>query len=423
MAQWLKAGSSFSGCPGTALQAGWYEYGGTTPIATTFVNPSTGVRYSQAELSALAGGGAPVTTPVATTPTGTPATTTPTTTPTSAVPTTSQLEATPVTSVAAPPGLTSLTNPTTYMNFASWVGVQGESMQGMSGEEKAWMYNRYKEWLANLNASATTTTPATTTPAETTPTTSQLEAGVSGGVQPSGVDPHLGLPATTGAGQVSGIPVLPAYQPSAAMEELSTQVGGAIGNIIEQGGLGMGEDTKEQIFLREAEIINANTAQANKNLEDKMAVQGLSNSGMAFSEGMKLASKNSIAMANVMRDVEIQDSLMKVASYQNALGLGVQFLSYLSEESWREYQPTLYQWQAKVDMYKLAITDAYNKQDIAFAHRNAMELAQFTAQTNIQLTQMTIDAAAKAADKDNFMEIVGTLIGGVASVASAFLMA
>ena len=147
-----------------------------------------------------------------------------------------------------------------------------------------------------------------------------------------------------------------------------------------------------------------------------MAAQGLSNSGMAFSEGMKLASKSTIAMANVMRDVEIQDSLMKVASYQNALGLGVQFLSYLSEESWRQYQPTLYQWQAQVDMYKLAIQDAYNKQDMALAHQYDMQLAQFTASTNIQLTQMQIDAAAKAANKAAFWDILGTGLGLLAAL-------
>ena len=121
-------------------------------------------------------------------------------------------------------------------------------------------------------------------------------------------------------------------------------------------------------------------------------------------------------MANVMRDVQIQDSLMKVASYQNALGLGVQFLSYLSEESWRQYQPTLYQWQAQVDMYKMAITDAYNKQDLALAHQYSMELAQFEADTNIQLTQMTIDAAADAAKKKTFWDILGTGLGLLAAL-------
>ena len=218
----------------------------------------------------------------------------------------------------------------------------------------------------------------------------------------------------------AGIPKLPPYKPTAELEQLSKQVGGAISDIIEQGGIGIGEETKEKIFLREAEIINASTAQAQRNLEDRMAAQGLSDSGMAFSEGMKLASKSTIAMANVMRDVAIQDSLMKIASYQNALGLGVQFLSYLSEESWRQYQPTLYQWQAQVDMYKLAIQDAYNKQDLAQAHKWDMEMAQFTASTNIQLTQMTIDAAAEAAKKDTFWEIVGGVLGFVGKIALAW---
>ena len=143
-------------------------------------------------------------------------------------------------------------------------------------------------------------------------------------------------------------------------------------------------------------------------------------------------------MANVMRDVEIQDSLMKVASYQNALGLGVQFLSYLSEESWRQYQPVLAQWGAQVDMYKMAINQAYTQnnmaiqqaytqgnmalanyyeqQNLVMAHQYDMEMAQFTADTNIQLTQMQIDAAADAADKKTFWDILGTGLGILAGI-------
>jgi hypothetical protein len=212
-------------------------------------------------------------------------------------------------------------------------------------------------------------------------------------------------------------------------------VGGAISGIIAEKGIGMGEETKEALYLKSAETINAGTAQAMKNLEDKMAAQGLSNSGMAFSEGMKIQSKGTIAMANEMRDIEIQDALMKTASYQNALGLGVQFLSYLSEESWRQYQTTFYQWQAQVEMYKLAINDAYTKQNYALAHQYDMELATFQANTQTQLTQMEIDASAanaqlasttqitvaqmgitaeeKATSKKTFWDVVMTLGGAV----------
>ena len=107
---------------------------------------------------------------------------------------------------------------------------------------------------------------------------------------------------------------------------------------------------------------------------------------------------------------------MKLASYQNALGLGVQFLSYLSEESWRQYQPTLYQWQAQVEMYAMAIQQAYTQGNMDLAHQYDMELAQFTADTNIQLTQMQIDAASDAANKQTFWDILGTGLGIVAGL-------
>ncbi len=278
-----------------------------------------------------------------------------------------------------------------------------------------------------------TTTPATGTTTQTSasiaPTTSQLEAAAAGTLT-SKPQPEVGafvpiaaeggrtrittptaIAPTTSQLEVAQIPQLPEYKPTAELEQLSTQVGGAISDILEQGGLGMGEETKEQLFLREAEIINANTAQAMKNLEDKMAVQGLSNSGLAFSEGMKLASKNSIAMANVMRDVEIQDTLMKLSSYQNTLSLGVQFISYLSEESWRQYQPTLYNWQAQVDMYKMAIQQAYSQQNMELAHQYDMELAQFQANTEIQMAEMELEAANAAATSQGAGSLFGTMLG------------
>jgi len=338
--------------PSKSHGVGWYS--GTTFIASTYKNPATGLAYTPAELAGLSGG--------ATTPT----TTTPTT-----IPTTSQLEASP-SGVTYDPNTGILTNPQYGFTgtLEEWHKFHPEPLEyeGIAGPI--------------VNREGITTAP---TPPSTIPTISNLE--------------------------VPQAPTLPPYKPTAELEALSTQVGGAISGIIAEGGIGMGEETKEQLFLREAEIINASTAQAQRNLEDKMAAQGLSDSGMAFSEGMKLASKSTIAMANVMRDVAIQDSLMKIASYQNALGLGVQFLSYLSEESWRQYQPTILNWQAKVDMYKLAITDAYNKQNLDLAHRYDMELSQFQASTQIQLTQMEIDAAAKAAKKKNWWDIAGTGLG------------
>ena len=55
--QYVKAGSSFSGCPGTALVSGYYEYGSSTPVITGYANPATGKGWTPAELSAFMQGG------------------------------------------------------------------------------------------------------------------------------------------------------------------------------------------------------------------------------------------------------------------------------------------------------------------------------------------------------------------------------
>ena len=349
-----------SSCPDAVNpKPGWYS--GTTFITSTYKNPSTGLAYTPTELAGIMGGAG------SQAPMGSGGTTTPTT---------SQLEASP-SGVSYDPNTGILTNP----------------QYGFTGTLEEW-HKFHPEPLEYEGIAGPTVNREGITTAPTTPLTIPTIANL----------------------EVPQAPTLPPYKPTAELEQLSGQVGGAISGIIAEGGIGMGEETKEQLFLREAEIINASTAQAQRNLEDKMAAQGLSDSGMAFSEGMKLASKSTIAMANVMRDVAIQDSLMKIASYQNALGLGVQFLSYLSEESWRQYQPVVEQWKAQVDMYRLAIQDAYNKQDLALAHRYDMELSQFQAQTQKELAQMEIDAAAKAAKKKNWWDIAGTGLGLLAGI-------
>ena len=225
------------------------------------------------------------------------------------------------------------------------------------------------------------------------------------------------IPSTTAPGiNMPQVPQLAPYTPSAEQTALAGQVGGAISDIIEQGGIGIGEEIKDKLFLREAEMINASNTQSIKNMEDEMARRGMSNSGQVFSETMKLDSKKSIAMANVIRDVEIQDAYMKLSSYQNAIGMGVNFLSYLSEESWRQYQPTLMQWQAQISVYQQAIEQAYTQQNMGQAHQYAMEMAQFEADTNMQLTQMQIDAASAAANQNAFWDILGTGLGLLAGL-------
>ena len=385
--QWYSTPYECAADPSKSHGVGWYMDGKL--LASTYRNPSTGLAYTPQELQALAGGGG-----VVTGDTGG-----------STIPTTSQLEAG---GNITPAGGVSSNYPAQNISGLH-AGISSEGGLTTSTPYSA-------ETVQQMMNAGTFPSGGILWGQTGAPSIEQLLSGqypqAGGGLQAGGSPSTSTLENL----QVPQAPTLPPYKPTAELEKLSSQVGGAISGIIEQGGMGIGEETKQQIFQREAEIINASTAQANKNLEDKMAAQGLSNSGMAFSEGMKLASKSTIAMANVMRDVEIQDSLMKVASYQNALGLGVQFLSYLSEESWRQYQPTLYQWQAQVDMYKLAIQDAYNKQDMALAHQYDMQLAQFTASTNIQLTQMQIDAAAKAANKAAFWDILGTGLGLLAAL-------
>ncbi len=223
--------------------------------------------------------------------------------------------------------------------------------------------------------------------------------------------PEVNLPSWGQA--TKGMPAAPPYKPSPEVLAWQEKIGGHLEDILDQGGIGMDEKTKEQLYLREAETINASTAQAIKNLEDEMAAKGMSNSGLAFSERMKAQAKGTAALANVMRDVEIQDALMKLSSFENALAMSVQFVSYLSEESWKAYQPKLLEWEQKANLYRLSVQQAYEQQNMALAHYYNMEIAKFEKETMLEVTEMELEAANKQAASKGAGSIIGAIIGGI----------
>lgn len=226
--------------------------------------------------------------------------------------------------------------------------------------------------------------------------------------------PKVNLPGGTCGGNIAGgMPAAPPYKPSPEVLAWQEKIGGHLEDILDQGGIGMDEKTKEQLYLREAETINASTAQSIKNLEDEMAAKGMSNSGLAFSERMKAQAKGTAALANVMRDVEIQDALMKLSSFENSLAMSVQFVSYLSEESWKAYQPKLLEWEQKANLYRLSVQQAYEQQNMALAHYYNMEIAKFEKETMLEVTEMELEAANKQAASKGAGSIIGAIIGGI----------
>ena len=115
---------------------------------------------------------------------------------------------------------------------------------------------------------------------------------------------------------------------------------------------------------------------------------------------------------------------MKMASFEKAMGAAAQFLGYLGEMSALKYQPefatwqaqqtaTLYQWQAKMDIYKMKIAQAYQQSNIKLAGQIAAEAAATQQGYNIELAKMDIEASKQQAIYSGAGSLFGTTIGWI----------
>jgi len=311
--------------------------------------------------------------------------------------------------------------PTTYMSFASWVGQQGGSMQSMSSEEKAMMHVQYNAWLANLNAGITTPVAetvaatetaavTTTTPTTTTLATTHSPSSCAGGLGSTKVP----APAVTPA---------PPYEISPEQQAWEEKVGGYLTSTLAQGGIGIPEETMALMTQKTTDTLKAKETEDIRVMRNNMERRGITNSGFVFSNEQKIRSGTTMAIANSITDLNIQNSLMKMASFENAMGQAAQFLGYLGEQTQLKNQPayltwqaqqqaTLYQYQATMDLYKIRIQQAYAQNNMILAGQIAATAAAKLAADNVNLAQMEIDANAQAAKAQGFGNILGIIITG-----------
>ena len=396
---WYAPGSSLSGCPGTAMTGGWYEQGSSTPIVTTYINPNTGKPYTQSELSALAGG------TTTTTPT-TPTTTTPaatTTTPSTAL-------------------------PTTYMSFASWVGYQGLSLQSLDDMEKGQLRVQYNKWLADLNAG---TTAATTTTTPTTPgTTTQDQTwsslvGLGGGETTAASNSQVPLPSLGNVNvPAPAVTPAPAFELSPEQKAWQEKIGGYISETLEMGGRGIPQETMDLMVGKTIDTLKAKETEDLRVMKNNMERRGITNSGFIFSNEQKIRSGTTIALAKSITDLNIQNQLMKLASFENTMGQAAQFLGYLGEMSQLKYQPAyatwqaqqqanLYQYQAKMELYKTQLVQAYAQQNMQLQAQLNMQAQNDQQAFELQIAEMEIEAANQQAAAEGIGSIFGTTIGAI----------
>lgn len=239
-----------------------------------------------------------------------------------------------------------------------------------------------------------------------------------------------GLPAETpvfGEGVAAEIPkpeveAAPPYEVSPEQTAFEEMYGGKLTDWVEEGGYGIPEETQAQMIQKQTDTLKAREEESLRTMRNTMERRGITNSGFVFAYEQQIRSNTSVAIAGAISDVQIKSALLKMASFETAMGQAGQFLGYLSEQSQLKYAPefatwqaeqmaTMSQWQGQMDLLKAEINQAYQTQNIRLTAQLQEQLNAQQHQFNIELEQMKVDAANEAAKTEGFWSIIGTVLG------------
>ena len=343
------------------------------------INPQTGSKYTPYEIQCInAGKACPSSTP----------TTTPTT------PTTSQ-------SGVSPSGAT----------YDQNTGILTYPQYGFTGTLEEWhaFHPEPLEYEAVagpiVNREGITTTP-------TTPTTTPMP--------------------TFGGGAAAGIPTptvtpAPAYEISPEQQQMQDLLSTTLTDWVQAGGYGLSPEVQAQMIQQQTDTLKAREAENIRVMRNNMERRGITNSGFVQANENIIKSNTTVALAGAIADVQINSALMKMASFEKAMGAAAQFLGYLSEQSQLKYAPefatwaaeqqaTMQAWQAKIDIYKMELNQAYQTQNINLQGYWNQKLQQEQHGFDIELAEMELEVNNKAAKAQGAGNILGIIIGGIFSL-------
>ena len=214
----------------------------------------------------------------------------------------------------------------------------------------------------------------------------------------------------------------PAYEITPEQQAWADMHSGNIQNILDSGGTGLSDEIQQLMMDKNNEALMARETEAIRQLKNNMARRGIDNWGLEFSKIQDIKSVTTKEIASNIRDIQIQNAIMKAASFENALGMSAQFLSYLDQQSqlihapkmatWQmKQQAKLYQYQANVDIWKMKINQAYTQGNMQYAQELADWGAEIQHGYNMELETMKIEAAEEAAASQGFWSAVGSILG------------
>ena len=234
--------------------------------------------------------------------------------------------------------------------------------------------------------------------------------------------PTVDMP-TFDPGAVSPPAVTPAppYEISPAQQAFEETFGGIVTDWVEAGGYGIPPETQAQMIQQQTDALKAREQESLRVMRNNMERRGITNSGFIYANEQNIRSNTSVAIAGAIADVQIKSALMKMASFEKAMGAAGQFLGYLSEQSQLQYQPefatwqaeqlaTMQAWQASFDKYKMDLNAAYQTQNTLLQGQLLAEQAEIQHGWDIEMLEMEIEATQQAAAAEGFGNLLGTLL-------------
>ena len=157
------------------------------------------------------------------------------------------------------------------------------------------------------------------------------------------------IPEVTPAPTIAPIEVVPAPEYVTTEEEAAwaEMYGGTIADIIKARGEGIPEETINLMIRQNTQALQSREDENMRLMHNDMERRGITNSGLVFWNQQKIKSATTVGIANSITDIQIKSALMKMASFENALGQAGQFLGYLQEQSKMIYAGKMATWEAQ----------------------------------------------------------------------------
>jgi hypothetical protein len=207
---------------------------------------------------------------------------------------------------------------------------------------------------------------------------------------------------------------VPGYEKSPEQQAWEDQYSGYLQDSLENP-QGIPEDVKQQLNVDMFNTLKAQESENIRVMRNNMERRGITNSGFQYSNEQKIRSNTTKVMAQNIRNIEIQDAMMKLSSFKNAMGRTAQYLGYLSDESYKAYQPKLMEWQAKFDVYKMQLNQAYQQQNMQLQAQLTGQLQQQQNAFQMEMFQMELEASQNQAKTQGLWNIIGTIGGAFIS--------